>query len=261
MDRVFQVNCSWRKNIVTEPGNDDPVYLAKMSPWTMRTTWRTGPAAVKALTADSDSDSDSKTTKSDIIGEGRLHGLKIDCETTIRGRNIRISAAKKWLTRYNYPSTAFSSDPSRPVAMTWHSNSNWKCLDMDLRDENGELVAKFNPRYLGVRKMATFEMIGTKAWDTSAVEEVLITGVTLYICMIYRISNIVPFVAAVVARPGKDYKVTEQQIREEEERVLATSANDPVTSQDAKFEAPENFWDSVDRGTAQEVPADAKTAQ
>jgi hypothetical protein len=260
MDRTLQVNCSWRKNtvVVTEPGHDEPLYLAKLNPWTLKTTWRTGPAAVTSMATDSDSDTDAP--KDEIIGEGRIRAFKIDCETTIRSRNVRVSAAKKWLTRYNYPSTAFSEDPARPAVMTWNSNSNWKYLDMDLRDEDNELVAKFNPRYLGTRKLCTFEMIGTKAWDSSAVEEVLITGITLYICMIYRMSNLVPFVSAIVARPGKDYKVTEQQTREEEERNLATNADDFLKASDAKFETPESFWNKVDEGTAMHELADKETA-
>lgn len=253
-DRVLQVNCSWRKNtiIVTEPGHDDPLYVAKMSPWSCKTTWRTGPAAAKAIAADSDSDSNVPET--DIIGEGRIHPFKIDCQTQIRGRTVRVSAAKKWLTRYNYSSTAYSSDANRPAILTWNSNSKWKCLDFDLRDEDDQLVARFNPRYLGVRKLATFEMFGAKAWDSLAVEEVLITGFTLYICMAYRMSNIVPFVGAAVARPGKDYKVTEQEAREEEERNLATTADEFLAPQDAKFETPENLWQQVDEGTTMKEP-------
>jgi hypothetical protein len=249
MDRTLQINFSWRKNtvVVTEPGNDDPLYLAKMNPWTCKTIWRTGPAAVKAMTADSDSD--SNIPEDDIVGEGRIHALKIDCETKIRGRTARVSAAKKWLTRYNYASTAFASDPSRPAVMTWNSNSTWKCLDFALRDENDQLVARFNPRYLGVRKVATFEMFGPKAWDSLAVEEVLITGVTLYICMVYRMSNIVPFLSAVVARPGKDYKVTERLAREEEERNQAVTADEFLEPQRSKFDTPDSLWQQVDDGT------------
>lgn len=255
MDRVLQVNFSLRKNTVAvnEPGHDDPIYLAKLNPWTLKAVWRTGPAAAKALT--SDSDSDSNIPASEVVGEGRIHVFKIDCETQVRGRSIRVSAARKWLTRYNYSSTAFSPDASRPAIMTWHSNSTWKCFDFDLRDENDELVARFNPRYLGVRKLATIELFGAHAWNSLAVEEVLITGITLYLCMIYRTSNLVPFVGAMVARSGKDYKVTEQQAREEEERNLATSADEFLAPQDAKFETPENIWDHVNEGTIGKEPA------
>lgn len=255
-DRVLQVSCSWRKNtvVVTEPGNDNAVYLGKMNPWTMKTVWRTGPAAAKAMTTDSDSDSDSNTNESDIIGDGRIHAFKIDCETHIRGRTVRVSAARKWYTQYNYSSTAYSNDPSRPSIMTWSSNSAWKYLDFDLRNESNELVARFCPRYLGVRKLCTFELFGPRAWDSSAVEEVLITGFTLYVCMIYRSSNFVPFIGAVVARPGKDYKVTEKQNREEEERNLATNADEFLALQNPKFESPDRIWQQIDEGTMMKEP-------
>ncbi|ETN38559.1 uncharacterized protein HMPREF1541_06595 [Cyphellophora europaea CBS 101466] len=227
-----------------------------MNPWTMKTVWRTGPSAAKALT--SDSDSDSNVAESEIIGEGRIHGFKIDCETMVRGRPIRVSAAKKLLTRYNYASTSYSSDPDKPEVMTWKSNSAWKVFDFDLRDESDQLVARFNPRYMGMRKLATIEMFGPKAWDSAAVEEVMITGITLYICMIYRTSNWVPLVGALVSRPGKDYKVTEKEAREEHERNLATSADDFLNPENARFEAPENVWDKIDEGTTMKEPATTK---
>ena len=260
MDRVLQVNFSLRKNTVAinEPGHDDPIYVAKMNPWTLKTVWRTGPAAAKALT--SDSDSDSHVSETELVGEGRIHAFKIDCETQVRGRPIRVSAARKWLTSYNYSSTAYASDPSTPVVMTWHSNSKWRVFDFDLQDENEELVARFNPRYLGVRKIATIEMFGAKAWDQLAVEEVLITGITLYLCMVYRTSNFVPFVGAVVARSGKDYKVTERQAREEQERNLATSADEFLAPQNAKYETPDNIWDHVHDGTMMKEPAAKETS-
>merc|ERR1711964_773725 len=123
-----------------------------------------------------------------------------------------------------------------------------------------ELVARFNPRYLGVRKIATIELFGAQAWNPLAVEEVLITGITLYLCMIYRTSSFVPFLSAVVARPGKDYKVTEQQSREEEEKNLATNADEFLAPQDAKFETPDNIWDHVNEGTVMKEPAAKETS-
>lgn len=258
-ERVLSFDCSLRKNIIAikELGNDDPLYLGKMNRWTLKTVWRTGPAAAKALT--SDSDSDSNVPGNDIIGEGRVHAFHIDCDTMVRGRPIRVSAARKWLTRYNYPSTAYSSDPSRPAVMTWHSNSKWKAFDFDLRDENEELVARFSPRYIA-RKTANIELFGSRAWDTAAVEEVLITGITLYLCMIYRASNLVPFIGAAVSRSGKDYNVTEQQTREKQERNLATTADEFLAPQEAKFETPDNIWDRVHEGTMMKEPEAKETS-
>ncbi|KAJ9654568.1 hypothetical protein H2198_006383 [Neophaeococcomyces mojaviensis] len=216
-DRTLQVSFSWVKNTITitEPGNDDPIYHGKLNPWTLKTVYRTGSPTVKGI-----------DSESNIIGHASIGLFKPDCETDIRGRPIRLSAAKRLLTIYNYPSLAYATNPGRPAVMTWKSNSCFKAFDFDLLDEDGKLVGRFNPRCLSVRKAATVELFGAKAWDQQAAEEVLITGLTLYICMVYRASSPVPLVGALISRPGKDYKVTEQQAKEEGERYKAANTPD-----------------------------------
>ena len=228
--RTLNVDLSWRKFkiLITDPSQEEPVYVVKCNPLTLNLTFKSGPAAAKAATLpetdnddDDDDDDDDTTTAATndaIVGDGHVHGFKIDCNVHVRGRPIRVSAAKRWKTKYTYPSLAFSSDPSnnsKPATMTWESSSWFKWLDFVLLDESQQPVARFSTNYVGVSKLATIELLGPKADDPLARNEVVVTGLTLYICMIYRASSILAFFGAVVARPGKDYKVTDAQGKEE----------------------------------------------
>jgi hypothetical protein len=237
--RILHVNFSWRKlrTLITDPSQDEPVYLVKCNPLTLNLTFKSGSQAAKAAAMpDSDSDPDSdNATEDGVVGDGSVHGFKIDCNTHVHGRPIRVSAAKKWKTRYTYPSLAFSSDPSnnKPAIMTWKSSSFFKCFDFVLLDESQQPVARFNVNYFGVRKLATIELLGPKADDPAARDEVVVTSLTLYICMVYRASSILAFFGAAVARPEKDYKVTDKQVMEE---VMKVGDADEYSSSDGRLE-------------------------
>lgn len=218
--RNLKVKFSWRKwkILITEPSQDEPVYVVKVHPLSLDLTFKSGPGAAKAAAvADSDDDDNDTTTDKGVIGDGHIHAFKIDCDTHVHGRPIRVSAAKRFVTRYTYPSLAFSSDPTgnKPAAMTWKSDSCFRCLDFVLLDESQQPVAKFTTKYPGIRDIATIELLGPKADDPSARDEVVVTGLTLLYCMCYRVSSIVPFVGALTARPGKDYKVTAAPVWED----------------------------------------------
>ena len=204
--------------LITESSQDEPIYAVKVHPLTWDLTFKSGPGAAKAAgVPDTDDDDNGTTTDAGVIGDGHIHTFKIDCDTHVHGRPIRVSAAKRFLTRYTYPSLAFSSDPTgnKPAIMTWKSDSSFRCFDFILLDESQQPVAKFTANYLGIRNIATIELLGPKADDPSARDEVVVTDLTLYFCMCYRTSSILPFVGALTARPGKDYKVTAAKVGED----------------------------------------------
>ena len=221
--RTLHVNFSWRKmkTLITDSSQDEPVYLVTCNPLTLKLTFKSGAQAAKAAAIPDDNpDTDLQDATNDgIIGDGSVHGFKIDCNTHVHGRPIRVSAAKRYKTLYNYPSLAFSSDPSgkKPAIMTWKSNSSFRCFDFVLLDESQQSVARFKVKYFGFRKVATIELLGPKADDQAARDEVVVTGLTLYTCMVYRASSIFSLFGATVARPGKDYKVTEKQVTERDD--------------------------------------------
>lgn len=246
--RTLQLNFSWRKNttIISESGSDVPLYFAKYNPFTMKTIFKTGQAATKALSSDSDDNSiNLEAEDDDVIGNSRVKVFHIDCPTTVRGRSVALSAASRIMTRYNYSSLAYASHPLKPAVMTWKSNSMVKVFDFDLLDEQQQTVARYNTKYLAAKKYATIELFGPKAWDSLATEEVLITGLTMYFCMIYRVSSPVPLVGALVSRGGKDYKVTEKEAQDEYERSVAASPKGQLQP-DGSTVDPKLMWDLVD---------------
>jgi hypothetical protein len=225
--RTLQVNFRWRKNLILIAESEDspPLYLAKYNHWTMKTVFKSGPSVAKLKPVLSDADSETSSINldaesDDVIGDSKVRVFHIDFDARVRGRSIKMSPAKRMSANYNYPSLAYSSDPLKPALMTWKYNSLIRCFDHELRDANGELVARFDPRYHGLHNFASIKLYGDKAWDTQAVEEVIVTGLTLYLCMVYRSSSPVPLVGALVTRTGKEKKMAEERAREEHERNL-----------------------------------------
>jgi hypothetical protein len=255
--RTLQLNFSWRKytTIISETGSDIPLYFAKYNAFTMKTIFKTGQAAAKVLSSDSDVESiNLEAENEDVIGNSRVKVFHIDCPTIVRGRSVSLSAASRLMTRYNYSSLAYASDPLKPAVMTWKSNSVVKAFNFDLLDEQQEIVARYNTKYLGVKKYATIELFGPKAWDSLATEEVLITGLTMYFSMIYRASSPVPLVGALVSREGKDFKVTEKEARDEYERNVAANSKGNLQP-DGSTVDPKHMWDLVDGEASSKDPS------
>lgn len=69
-------------------------------------------------------------------------------------------------------------------------------------DENLEPVARFNSSWWVVRKLGNVEFVGDKANVPAAREEIVVTGLTLFHCMLLRISSLLSFFGAIFAKPG-----------------------------------------------------------
>ncbi|KAF2110297.1 hypothetical protein BDV96DRAFT_583783 [Lophiotrema nucula] len=248
--RTLNVDFSWRKNTILmfEAEGLPPSYIGKCNPLTMKTVFKSGPSAAKSLSSDSDVDSvNLEAVNDDVIGQSKVKIFHIDCNTTIRGREVRLSADSRLMTRYKYPSIAFAENEKKPTIMTWKCNSKWRCFDFDLLDESGKVVAKFLPKYLGVRKWATIQMYGPRAWDSLATEEVIITGLSLYFCMIYRASSPVPLVGALTSRKGKDFGTAERDAQAEYERNMAGDSDGLLQPNGSTLD-PKEVWSRVNEG-------------
>ena len=53
-----------------------------------------------------------------------------------------------------------------------------------------------------MKKLGTIEFMGPKAGDAAARDEIVVTALTLFYCMMLRTNNILSFFGAVFARPG-----------------------------------------------------------
>lgn len=138
---------------------------------------------------------------STTVGTGTLHPISIHADYEIHGRKGQLKALKHFKTSYTHLSSAFSSTSS-PVPMTWTSNYGFRTWDFICLDEQQNAVAKFTANVWAVNKVGNIEFLGLKANSQAAREEIVITGLTLFYCILLRSTNILSFFGAIFARPG-----------------------------------------------------------
>ena len=63
-------------------------------------------------------------------------------------------------------------------------------------------MAKFTANVWAVNKVGNIEFLGLKANSQAAREEIIITGLTLFYCILLRSTNLLSFFGAILARPG-----------------------------------------------------------
>jgi hypothetical protein len=139
------------------------------------------------------------------IGSGTLHAISINAECDVHGKPIKLSALKRFKTEYTHLSYAFSNTES-PVPMTWTSTSDFKNWDFICLDEQQIPVAKFSAHVWALKKLGNIEFLGPKAVSDAARDEIVITGTTLFYCMLLRSTNILSLFGAMFHRPGHDDK-------------------------------------------------------
>lgn len=145
----------------------------------------------------------------EVIGSGKLNAVSINASYELHGQKAHLLAQKRWRTMYTHRSLNFS-DTESPVTMTWTSDCGFKNWDFVCVDENQMPVAKFSANAWGVTKIGKVEFMGSKADDRAAQEEILVTGITLFYCMVVRCNNIFNFFGAIFARPGHKQHVDPQ---------------------------------------------------
>ena len=138
---------------------------------------------------------------STTVGTGTLHPISIHADYEIHGRKRQLKALKRFKISYTHLSSAFSSTSS-PVTMTWTSNCGFKTWDFICLDEQQNAVAKFTANVWVVNKVGNIEFLGLKANSQAAREEIVITGLTLFYCILLRSTNILSFFGAIFARLG-----------------------------------------------------------
>ncbi|KAA8642058.1 hypothetical protein EYZ11_005573 [Aspergillus tanneri] len=135
----------------------------------------------------------------DPIGTGTMHVFNINPDYTLHSHKGKLTAQKRWQTEYTYRSDAFSSS-DKPTTMTWTSTSGFKNWDFICLDENMLPVARFSSSLWAVRKLGQIDFLGDRADDENAREEIVVTGLTLYFCMVLRTTSILQFFGAVFYR-------------------------------------------------------------
>ena len=185
--RTLQVNFSWKKwkALITE--KEDPesnsVYIVDFK------TLKAPHLVFKSAADDS------------TVGTGTLHPISINADCKLHGQSIELKAQKRFKTEYMHLSHAFS-DNDAPVPMYWTSNSGFKIWDFICLDQNQLPVAKFSANVWGVKKIGNIEFLGEKAASDAARDEIVVTGLTLFYCMLLRYNNVLSLFGAIFSRPG-----------------------------------------------------------
>ncbi|CAM1507783.1 Fc.00g046310.m01.CDS01 [Cosmosporella sp. VM-42] len=135
------------------------------------------------------------------IGNGTLHPISINADYKLHGRKGQLKALKRFMTEYTHLSRAYSDDDSL-ATMIWTSKGSFKTWDFICNDENMNPVAKFSASCWAVKKVGNIEFIGPKSTSREAQEEIIVTGLTLFYCMLLRSASILSLFGAIFARPG-----------------------------------------------------------
>ncbi|KAJ5500259.1 hypothetical protein LT330_002264 [Penicillium expansum] len=192
---AFKVDFTWKKwkGIVSDVNNpSDPLYTIHYSPFSL--------AANMVF---------KKAPEEEVIGIGKLNAVSINADYELRGQKAHLLAQKRWRTVYTHRSLNFS-DTESPVTMTWTSDCGFKTWDFVCVDEEQMPVAKFSANAWGVTKIGKIEFMGPKADDRAAQEEIMVTGITLFYCMMLRCNNIFNLFGAIFARPGHKQHIEPQ---------------------------------------------------
>lgn len=181
------VDFSWRKfhALVTEEDKpSDPIYIVDFR------TLRSPHLVIKSA-------SDDK-----VIGTGTLKAISINPDYEIHGQPGKLKALKRFRTQYTHLSRAFSDDEASLMPMTWSSNCGFKTWDFICLDDQQNPVAKFAANAWSVKKVGKIEFMGPKAMSQAARDEIVVTGLTLFYCMVLRTNSILSLFGAIIARPG-----------------------------------------------------------
>ncbi|KAJ5585399.1 uncharacterized protein N7459_005199 [Penicillium hispanicum] len=141
--------------------------------------------------------------KDQVIGTGTIHSFSISPDYELHGAKGTLKAQKRFRTVYTHLSHAFS-DTDRPVKMTWTSSSGFKTWDFICVDENQIAVARFAVNMWAVKKVGQIEILGPKAYDEAARDEIVVIGLTLVYCMWLRVNNPLNLVGSAFLHKDKE---------------------------------------------------------
>lgn len=144
-------------------------------------------------------------TNESTFGTGSIHAISINADYEVHGKKGKLEALKRFKTEYSHLSYAYSNSES-PVAMTWTSLSDFKTWDFICLDRQQEPVARFSANIWATKKIGSIEFLGPKADDSAAREEIIVTGLTLFYCMVVRTSSLLSFFGAIFSKPGASKK-------------------------------------------------------
>lgn len=140
------------------------------------------------------------------IGTGTVHAISISPDYELHGSKGTLRAKSRLRTRYTHLSRTFSNT-DKPATMSWFSETGFTTWNFICCDETQTPVAKFTANVWALKKVAKIELLGPKAFDPAAMDEIVIIGMTLYYCIYLRASNLFNLVGSVFMRTGKEAQI------------------------------------------------------
>lgn len=137
------------------------------------------------------------------IGTGTVHAISIDAKYEIHGRKGTLQAMRRLKAEYTYPSYALSEDGKTPVAMKWIMSCGLKNWDFVCLDDQEMPIAKIKANTWACKKAGVIEFMNTEALSPELRDEVVVTGVTLWLCMLLRSTNFFSLFGAMFAKTGR----------------------------------------------------------
>lgn len=141
-----------------------------------------------------------------LIGTGTVHAISISPDYSLHGSKGILRAKSRLRTIYTHMSYTFS-ETDKPAKMSWTSISGFTKWDFICCDENQIPVAKFTANVWALKKVAKIEVMGPKAFDTAALDEIVTIGMTLYYCMSLRVNNPLNLVGSAFMRTEKEAQI------------------------------------------------------
>ncbi|KAJ5176080.1 uncharacterized protein N7482_001957 [Penicillium canariense] len=202
--RSLAVDFTWRKlkALITETNkpNASPLYTVDCNLITNNLTFKS-------------------TADDRVVGTGSVHAFSISPDYQLHGVQGTLKAQRRLHTVYTHQSTTFS-DTGAPVKMTWTSSCGFKAWDFVCVDENQEPVARFSANMWAVKKVGKIEMLGPKAFDDAARDEIVVVGFTLYYCWLLRVNNPLNLLGSAFLSKEKIDKDESRQVEQRQAKLI-----------------------------------------
>ncbi|KAK2612658.1 hypothetical protein QQS21_001275 [Conoideocrella luteorostrata] len=135
------------------------------------------------------------------VGSGTLHPISINADYELHGEKHKLKALRRLHTEYEHLSRIYS-DTSAPVPMHWSSEADFKAWDFICAGPDGVPVARFSSNAWSRKKVGSVFFYGSRGLSKEAQEEIVVTGLTLYSCMLLRTSSFLSLIGGLFSQPG-----------------------------------------------------------
>ncbi|OAQ67770.1 hypothetical protein VFPPC_04122 [Pochonia chlamydosporia 170] len=142
-----------------------------------------------------------KDAADNTFGSGTLHAVSINADYELHGQKGKLKALRHFHTEYTHLSRVYSKNGA-PAAMNWSSDCDFRNWDFTCKGEDGVPVARFVSNCWSLKKVGMIEFYGPLGQSKEAREEIVVTGLTLFSCMVLRTTSLLSFFGGVFARPG-----------------------------------------------------------